>query len=577
MNDTDMTKLMAAANTAFNCGRYNQAFAMLKKINNKQSLKNFNSVELQAKSLYNMDKPKRALTVYTDLLSLADNRKRRKTTWESIGKIHVELKNHPAAITAFQNCILEDDTISNAKNILLLCKLYRKNDNYQESEKLANKLLNWSDYFASALHQLILIAKNQNDKALILSRTHKLASHYRQLSPFYIYYSIQTFLALDATTEGRTLLSKAKILHGTPPWTVRLEAEFFFHDKQYPDVIRLLSDQLIKNLPSWIYKSLVFQLRGSANEKLKNYQQAFSDFSAMAKLVKAQVKHVNVQDDVEKYRKLNITSLPKSNEFQPKFQSVFMIGFPRSGTTLLDMILATQSEVVTLSETGAITAVILAFQEKLKKQYPQALTKLSNDEISLLRKVYYDYVAQLPQGEKINSDSIVIDKMPISTIHLPLILTLFPNARIIFSLRHPLDVCLSNFQQDYVLNQEMYYLIDFEDCIKRYRQVLSLFDDYQKNLKPDLIFIRYEDLVNDLYTEAERVFSFLNISQCDDYSLFHQQAKDKFIQTPSRNQVKQPLYKTSIYKWKNYQQNIEQYIPRVQEFIDRYGYNETSL
>jgi len=572
MKKTDFNKSLENANVAFDNAQYSKALSLVKKINKSPLLKTFKSVELQANSLLKMGKSDKALAVYKELIDLSVNDNQRLIIYKAIGQIEITNIAYKEATKALESCVAIDNSLDNAEVILQLCKLYRKQKYYSACENLANKLKKWSNYFAPALHQLILIAKAQNNTDLIISRTRELANNYRHINDFYIYYSIQSFLSVDCFDEGRLLLEKAEVFLGKLPWLSRLKAEFCFENKEYQQVIELLNDNLIQQLPSWVYKTLVHQLRGQAYERMNLFDDAFNDFSAMAKMVKNKFKNTSVMDDVKKYMSLDITSLPINNGYQSKFKLAFMMGFPRSGTTLLDVILSTQTNVVTLSEVDTISYIIKLISSKLNKKYPQDLGRLTASEINVLRQDYYDFVGQLPQAENITPDTLVVDKMPLYSIHIPLLLIMFPESKFIFSLRHPLDVCLSNFQQDYVINQEMYYLIELKDCANRYNQVFNLLERYQENLNVDLYFIKYENLVHNLPDEVSNLFNYLGVSIDGSYSSFNQFVKGEFIKTPSSKQVKKPLYTSSINKWKSYRAKLNDIIPLLQTHIERYGY-----
>jgi hypothetical protein len=96
----------------------------------------------------------------------------------------------------------------------------------------------------------------------------------------------------------------------------------------------------------------------------------------------------------------------------------------------------------------------------------------------------------------------------------------------------------------------MYFLIELEDCDKRYNQVFNLFENYTTQLNLNMHFVRYEDLVNNLPAEATKLFNYLDIDANDNYLAFHTHAQQHFIKTPSRDQVKSKLYVSSLNKWK---------------------------
>jgi hypothetical protein len=293
----------------------------------------------------------------------------------------------------------------------------------------------------------------------------------------------------------------------------------------------------------------------------------------MASINEDLIKEIKVRDDVIKYKNVNLKSLPSSKHFSSKFRLSFMAGFPRSGTTLLSTILSTQKNVQILKEVGSIEHIKDLFESKLHKKYPQDLTKLTEGDINLLRDEYYNFVMSLPQAEAIDRNTLVVDNMPFHTIDIPLIVTLFPEAKIIFPLRHPLDVCLSCFQQDFAQNYNTNHLIGIKYCANRYNQVFNFFESYRKYLVPNIHYIRYEDLIENITAEMLKLSVYLEIPSNDNYDSFYKHAKIQFIATASRNQVKEPLYTSSLYKWKNYREQLVDIIPIVKEHIENFGYD----
>jgi tetratricopeptide (TPR) repeat protein len=575
MKQEKIDKILVKANSAIKTGKFGQAVITLKKINNLYSLRTYQSLSLETIALISSNKNEKALETLTKTQQLNLTKQEQIDTWGNIGKVEQTLGKVDKAINSLEKSINLDDSIDNAEIQLILCELYQETRCFSKLESLVTKLKGWEKYYAPAQFQLILSAQKSQNKALVISCVKHLTNHFRHIEEKYIVGSLHALHFVSATTEAYLLLDKAENYLGKKSWMPYQRAINHYDNKEYKTVIELITDKSIQSLPPWMALIDIYQLRANAYDKLKQFDQAFQDYSTSAELIKEQSKHLQFDDDVESYRAIKLTMLPEGDKPLKRYTPIFMIGFPRSGTTLLDTILETQENVVTLSETASIYSVILAFGDKLNKKYPNDLKNLSKCEINILRDIYYDFVDSLQL--KINSDTLIIDKMPLNTIHLPLILTLFPGAKVIFSLRHPLDVCLSNFQQNFRLNKEMYHLISLDSCVKRYKQVFSLFEIYQRDLKPDIFFVRYEDLVTDLSKEINKVFTYLNIENNNQYQEFHKQAKAKIISTPSRKQVTKELYTSSKYKWKNYSKYMVLYKTTLQVYINRFGYNSKSL
>ena len=159
---------------------------------------------------------------------------------------------------------------------------------------------------------------------------------------------------------------------------------------------------------------------------------------------------------------------------------------------------------------------------------------------------------------------ILIDKFPFQTVCLPLINLLFPNSKIIFTHRNPYDTVLSCFQQAFEPNNAMSNFRSIESASLIYDLTMGIWLDYKKNLKMNFITSKYEDLVVDFDKHILKILDFLNISWDENIKNYRNTAhKRGKINTPSSSQVVQPLYKSSIEKWKNYEKyfkNSNQYL-----------------
>ena len=192
---------------------------------------------------------------------------------------------------------------------------------------------------------------------------------------------------------------------------------------------------------------------------------------------------------------------PLDGEISP----IFMIGFPRTGTTLLEHVLAGHPRLRTIEEGPTISEVrreILTFSEG----YPRALADLAPARIEQLRNIYFQAVNGLIDRQ---AGDLFVDKMPLNIVEAGLIWRLFPAAKFIVTVRHPCDVCLSCFMQAFDINDPMANFFSLGDSARLYAEVMELWRRYQQILPLDHHIVRYEDLVEDLEGEARRLVGFL--------------------------------------------------------------------
>lgn len=112
-----------------------------------------------------------------------------------------------------------------------------------------------------------------------------------------------------------------------------------------------------------------------------------------------------------------------------------------------------------------------------------------------------------------------------------------------------------------------------EDIVNRYIDVFTLLERYENELSIQPHFIRYEDLVTDIKGEMTKVFEYMEVTPNDNYLSFHKHADDKFVTSASRGQTNQPLYTSSMYKWKNYDVHLAPYKEELRYFIEKFGYD----
>ena len=247
---------------------------------------------------------------------------------------------------------------------------------------------------------------------------------------------------------------------------------------------------------------------------------------------------------------------------------VFLIGFPRSGTTLLDQILDSHPMLSTMEEKDALDQVRRKIEQR-NGGYPDALASLDHEAIQALRGAYYDEVDRR-LGDLARRTPV--DKMPLNTIDAGLIYRLFPQARILLALRHPCDVVLSGFMQAMKPNAAMVLFDSLASTARFYAQVMGLWLRYREVLPLSVRTVRYEDLVADLPGETRRILEFFWLPWDDAVLGYAEHAKQRAIATPSYHQVVQPIYRRSVGRWRNYADAFTDVLPILQPFIEAFGY-----
>ncbi|GEM_PF-114633 len=221
---------------------------------------------------------------------------------------------------------------------------------------------------------------------------------------------------------------------------------------------------------------------------------------------------------------------------------VFIVGLPRSGTTLTEQILASHPQVFGAGELPDIPRLV----KMLAPDYPEDLTDLDG-----LAELADDYLAELDRLAG-PAPSRVTDKMPLNSLHLGLIAKLFPKARIIHCRRDPRDVALSCFVELFELDQD--FTTRFEDFGRYFLEHERLMDHWRAVLPMPIHELRYEALVADPEPVIRDLLAYCGLDW--DPACLAFQETERTVQTPSRWQVRQPLYQTSIGRWRRYERHM---------------------
>lgn len=247
---------------------------------------------------------------------------------------------------------------------------------------------------------------------------------------------------------------------------------------------------------------------------------------------------------------------------------VFLVGFPRSGTTLLENVLAAHPDVVTLEEKDCLQSAsetYLGSNEGLER-----LSRISSGEAARQRDSYWTAVRRHSVEPR---DNVFIDKMPLASVALPLIAKLFPNARVLFARRDPRDVVLSCFRRRFGMNPSMYQLLTLDGAAAYYDAVMRLSEHYREMLPLPQHIVRYESLVDDFEGTARAACDFLNLDW--DHSLldFAKSARSRGISTPSAAQVARGLNREGKGAWRRYAEQMRPVLPLLEPWVRRFGYD----
>ena len=320
--------------------------------------------------------------------------------------------------------------------------------------------------------------------------------------------------------------------------------------------------------------------KGRLLDKMGRYEEAFAAFSEGKRLCR-EVSGLNYLADAAQqmterlkgfFTETRLKILPRAEPREDTAQPLFILGFPRSGTTLVEQTLSAHPRIVAGDELPYVNEITGAMPRMLNSPlgYPEALAELwmgdQHRGLDELRDYYLDRVRHL--GIAVPGTGWFTDKMPLNEMHLGLIGLMFPRAPMIHVLRHPLDVVLSTFSNH--LTHGFYCSYALETAARHYRLTMELVEHYRGEMTLRYLPIRYEDIVDDQEASVRRMLDFIGEpfdQRCLDFT-----QNRRYARTASYAQVTEPLYDDSRYRYRHYLKQLEPIVPVLEPVIQRLGY-----
>ncbi|EKU73388.1 sulfotransferase family protein [Hephaestia caeni] len=322
------------------------------------------------------------------------------------------------------------------------------------------------------------------------------------------------------------------------------------------------------------------QEKGQILDSMGRYDEAFATFAAF----KARQTEVTghgyqvdraarlVNDLREFFTEGRSRLLPRASVRDDHPQPIFIIGFPRSGTTLVEQTLSAHPDIAAGDELPIIHQLADRAQSLLGSllTYPKALSEMwlgdRAGQVDSLRDLYLNEAVRF--GAVDPAKRWFTDKMPLNETHLGLIHILFPRSPIVHLVRHPLDVVLSVFSNG--LTHGFHCAYALESAATHYALIADLIADYRAALPLNYLPVRYEDLVAEQENQVRGLLAFIGAPFDPATLAFHENAR--YARTASYAQVTEPLYTRSVHRYRNYLRHIEPVIPILMPAIEQLGY-----
>jgi Tfp pilus assembly protein PilF len=322
--------------------------------------------------------------------------------------------------------------------------------------------------------------------------------------------------------------------------------------------------------------------RGRLNDRVGRYAEAWQDFVEGKRRLAAEGSGLKYKKDVVEglfnrcgqfFTRENINLLPKAPLRPDVPQPIFIVGFPRSGTTLIEQILCSHSSVRAGGE--------LTFLDDLRKLavdvlpdpegYPENLGQTWTADRHHVASLFRDYYLARAEASGLTSGgkAFFTDKMPFNEVNLPLLKMIFPKARIIHAVRHPLDVCVSIMSNNMTHGFACGYRI--EDITHQLAAVFALTEHYRSALEADDFLLKYETLIGDQAGQTRKLLEYLGLPFEEACLRFHE--NPRYAPTPSYAQVTEKIHAGSVNRHGHYAQFLQPFVGRLRPMMDRYGYS----
>lgn len=374
--------------------------------------------------------------------------------------------------------------------------------------------------------------------------------------------------------DAERWVTRALALDAADPVANLTRAQLDLRAERVDAAVRRL-EQLLQGPLSARNRSLALARLGTLYEKRGDYRRAFVMFTQSKQAMNQPgsmpagpgIYTVETAQRVVRHLDALIGSRSARTEAAGD-TPVFLVGFPRSGTTLLDQILASNPRVATLEEKDNLQDLLRDFA--VSDAGLQRLGALDYQALEPYRARYWARVAEaFPERD---ASRLFIDKLPLNTQCIPLILRLFPAARFIFALRDPRDVVFSCFARAFGLNEAMNHFLTLEGAAAYYAAVMQIGRRCLERRDLPIHVLRYEALVEDTEGEARGLCDFLQLDWDPAMLNFQETARRRRINTPSYAQVVQPVYRSARARWRHYQEDLAPVLPALQPFVEYFGY-----
>lgn len=353
-------------------------------------------------------------------------------------------------------------------------------------------------------------------------------------------------------------------LHAEPYWSLGNLKTFRFEQSEVDSMLKLVGDERIKPEGQVQMNNAL----GHEFHNRKDYDRSFEFIDRGNKLRRLEEYY----DPLEFQLRVDETIKVFTKEFLeemagngcPESAPIFIVGLPRSGSTLIEQILSSHSQVEGTFELSDLDMTVRTIPSnpklELEGSYPRTIINLSEEKFKSLGGEYIErtlrHRSDLP---------FFTDKNPNNFIHVGLLHLILPNAKIIDARRHPLDSCYGSYKQLFASGQSFSY--DLTELGEYYLQYQRLMDHWDKVLPGKVLLVQYEKVVADTEVQIRRILEHCELDWEDNCLRFHE--TNRAVKTASSEQVRKPIYASSVNSWRRYETHLEELIEVLEPLLKK--------
>jgi tetratricopeptide (TPR) repeat protein len=330
-----------------------------------------------------------------------------------------------------------------------------------------------------------------------------------------------------------------------------------------------------------LHESSLFRLLGDILDAARRPLEAFEAYDKgnrlFRRIYQPQVEASGLEQGVEFAARmkrefdarpeLDWTAPPARRAADEPAGHVFMTGFFRSGTTLLEQILASHPDMRTMEEITILDDVAWQFFKA-----PEGLDRLAGVSADTAAELRAEYWRRIRAMGRDPGAGVFVDKLPLASLWTPFIAKIFPDARILWVRRDPRDVVLSCFRHRFQPGALRNDFTDIERGARLYAGIMDLFESYRARLPINLHVIRHEELVEDFDAQVRAICDFIGVPWREEMRDFTETAKGRTIRTPSARQVVRGLNAEGVARWRPYAPALAPILPILRPWVERFGY-----